>query len=86
MAEATKAKEEAPTWKKVLAFIVDLLVSFLVLGYLVAAMTGGLTSDGFSLEGGPAFLVFALVVLYFVLMNKFVGGTLGKMLFGIKKK
>ena len=78
--------EQAPTWKKVLAFIVDLLVSFIVLGYLVAAMTGGLTEDGFNLEGGPAFLVIVLVVLYFVLMNKLVGVTLGKMLFGIKKK
>ena len=85
MAEKTK-KVEAPTWKKVLAFIVDLIGSFLVLGYLVAAMTGGLTDGGFSLEGGPAFLVIVLVVLYFVLMNKFAGGTLGKMLFGISKK
>ena len=85
MAEKTK-KVEAPTWKKVVAFIIDLVVSFLVLGYLVAAMTGGLTEGGFSLEGGPFFLLIVLVVLYFVLMNKFAGGTLGKMLFGISKK
>jgi len=85
MAEKTK-NVEAPTWKKVIAFIIDLIVSFLVFGYLVAAMTGGLTDGGFSLEGGPAFLVIILVVLYFVLMNKFAGGTLAKMLFGISKK
>jgi len=79
-------KEETPTWKKVLAFIVDFLISFFVLGYLVAAMTGGLTSNGFSLQGGPAFLVIILIVLYFVVMKKFVGRTLGMMLFGIKKQ
>ncbi len=75
-----------PTWKKVLAFILDLFGTFFLFGFGIAAATGGLTDDGFKLNGGPAFLVLAMITAYFILMNKFLGGTLGKRIFGIAKK
>ena len=74
-----------PMWKKVLAFIIDLFGSYFILGYIIGALTGGISDGGFSLNGGPAFLLFALVVAYFVVMNKYLGGTVGKRILGIAK-
>jgi uncharacterized RDD family membrane protein YckC len=74
-----------PTWKKVLAFFVDFLGSFLVFGTIVAYFSGDLTSKGFHLEGTPALLAFALMITYFIAMKKLCGGTLGKKLFRISK-
>lgn len=78
--------KNAPVWKRVLAFIVDLIGSFYVLGMLIGYLTGNAVKGGFQLEGGPALLLFALMIAYFVVMNKYFGGTLGKRLFGIAKK
>lgn len=64
------------TWRKVLAAILDVITIFWAAGYGVAYFTGGLTPDGFKLNGGPAFLVFAIVVAYFVIGRKYAGGTL----------
>jgi len=61
-------------WRVILAFILDLITSFAVFGYVVALITGGTTETGFALEGGPALVVFALVIAYFVLMPRVAGG------------
>jgi uncharacterized RDD family membrane protein YckC len=74
-----------PTWKKVLAFLVDIFGSFLVFGAIIAYFSGDLTSSGFHLEGAPAMVAFALMITYFIAMKKLFGGTLGKKLFGISK-
>jgi uncharacterized RDD family membrane protein YckC len=66
------------TWRRVLAFILDLITAFIVLGFIVAAFTGGRTDDGFQLSGWPAFLLFALVIAYFPVFNRFLGGTIWK--------
>lgn len=66
------------TWRVVLAFILDLLMAFVVIGFLVAWMFGGLTEEGFNLTGGPAFLLFGLIIAYFVIFNRFLGGTIWK--------
>ncbi|MDP3958575.1 MAG: RDD family protein [Pseudorhodobacter sp.] len=71
------------TWKIVVAAIFDFLLVFLVGGYLIAIMTGDATDGGFELTGAPALLLFALVIAYFVVMNKWLGGTVFKRLFGI---
>ncbi len=64
--------------KKVFAFILDLVTSFGGFGYLIAKFTGGLTEGGFELSGGPALLLLALVIAYFVVLNRFAGGTVWK--------
>jgi uncharacterized RDD family membrane protein YckC len=66
------------TWRRILAFILDLFTAFAVLGYIVAALTGGTTEGGFQLNGWPALLLFALVAAYFVVFNRFLGGTIWK--------
>ena len=75
--------QNAATWKKVIAFFINIIGSFLIFGYLIAWFTGGLKWGGFNLNGAPALLVFVLVIAYFIIFNTFLGGTLGKRLMGI---
>jgi uncharacterized RDD family membrane protein YckC len=69
---------QAPTWKVVLAFVLDFFITFFVFGYVVAYLTGNTTPNGFSIEGIPALVAFALIVAYFVLMNRVLHWTIGK--------
>lgn len=64
------------TWRKVSAAVLDFLTIFFAGGYVIGALTGNLTSDGFELEGLPALFLFALTVAYFVVGHKYAGGTL----------
>lgn len=68
------AEHKVPTWRIIVAFILDLICAFVLLGWLVAALTGGITEQGFSLNGWPALLSFALIILYFVIGSR-TGGT-----------
>lgn len=74
----TNAEIRPATWRIVLAAILDFLTAFLVLGYIIASIFGGKTEDGFQLNGMPAFLLFALIVAYFILFNRYLGGTIWK--------
>lgn len=69
---------DVPTWRVILAFILDVFTAFWVFGYLVGWMTGGLTESGFALSGGPALVMFLLVIAYFPIANRLCGGTLWK--------
>ncbi|MDH2325381.1 hypothetical protein QCN27_00715 [Cereibacter sp. SYSU M97828] len=69
---------DVPTWRIVLAFLLDLATAFWAFGFLVGWATGGLTGEGFSLSGGPALLFIALVIAYFPVGNRLFGGTLWK--------
>jgi len=61
--------------RKILAVVLDIFTVFIGGGFLIASLTGDTTENGFSLEGGPAMVLFALVAAYFVLLPK-VGGTI----------
>jgi Kef-type K+ transport system membrane component KefB len=74
------------TWRLVLAAILDFIMAFAVIGYLVAAATGGLTSNGFQVNGTPALLAFALIIAYFVIFNKFLGGTIWRWILGARRR
>lgn len=65
------------------AVLIDGVVLFIV-GYLIAAVTGGTTAGGFNLEGAPFFLFTLISFLYYILLEAFLGGTLGKMVIGIR--
>jgi len=67
--------DHVPTWRIVLAAILDFLTVFFVGGYVIALITGDTTEGGFSLNGLPAVVLFAVIILYFVLARR-VGGTL----------
>ena len=80
MAEPTVA---APTWKRILAPILDWVTVFSVGGYLIGATTGGLEPGGFDLQGWPALLLLVVVIAYFYIGRRVVGGTLWDRFFGI---
>ena len=71
-----------PIWKLVLAAILDFLTVFFAGGYIIGALTGGTNSEGFSLQGLPALVLFALIIAYFVVGNKFFRGTLWRHILG----
>lgn len=70
------AAKTVATWRKVVAAILDFLTVFFVGGYAIGKLTGNLTDDGFKLEGAPALVLFALIIAYFVIGSKYLGGTL----------
>ena len=49
-----------------------------MLGFAVASVAGGRTEEGFQLNGLPALVLFALVIAYFLVFNRYLGGTIWK--------
>ncbi|MGO4715114.1 hypothetical protein [Bradyrhizobium sp. 2TAF24] len=80
----TATTKPVSTFRKVCAAILDLLLIFFGGGYVIGYLTGGLTEGGFNLNGGPAFVLFAVVVLYFIVFPRFLGGTVFQRLLGIR--
>jgi hypothetical protein len=70
------------TWRKVVAAILDFLTIFLAGGFVVGYLSGGLTGDGFDLNGGPALILFAVIIAYFIVGRKFAGGTMWQRILG----
>jgi DMSO reductase anchor subunit len=83
MTDAPSPKPVA-TWRKVVAAILDFLMVFFAGGYAIGAATGDLTSDGFKLEGAPALVLFALIIAYFIIGSKYLGGTLWQRVLGVR--
>ncbi|UGY03018.1 hypothetical protein [Bradyrhizobium quebecense] len=73
-----------PFWRRGLAGVLDFITVFFGGGYAIGAAAGQTTKDGFNLTGGPALLLFALIVLYFYLGWKVVGGTLWQRILGAR--
>ena len=71
-------QRKVASWRIILAFVLDLLMAFFVLGFFVSRLFGGATENGFALEGWTALLLFALIVAYFVVFDRFLGGTVWK--------
>jgi hypothetical protein len=76
MSDQLSVPAKRPFWRRGLAGVLDFFTVFFVGGYVVAWLTGGLTNDGFRLNGLPAFVVFLLIGLYFYLGWKKLGGTI----------
>jgi hypothetical protein len=74
----------AATWRKVVAAILDFIFVFAIAGYAIAHFTGNTTDEGFELKGGPALLLFAIVILYFIVFRRFLGGTVFQRLLGTR--
>jgi hypothetical protein len=75
----------AAVWKRMTASALDLLTVFIGGGYLIGYATGALTADGFNLTGGPALLLFGLVIAYFGVGRRVAGGTLWDRVLGIRR-
>jgi uncharacterized RDD family membrane protein YckC len=69
--------------RRAVAIIIDAVLLFIV-GYLIALATGGTTGEGYTLNGGPAFVFFAIAIAYYIVMEKMWGATLGKKAMGLK--
>jgi len=81
----TIVKQGPATWRIILAFFLDLITAFFVLGYVVGALMGGLTEDGFQLSGMPALVLFALIIVYYIVFNRYLGGTVWKHILRAKR-
>lgn len=69
--------------RRAVAILIDSVLLFIV-GYAIAYATGRTTSEGFNIQGGPAFLWLAIVLAYYIVMEKMWGATLGKRAMGLK--
>jgi hypothetical protein len=72
------------SWRKVFAAVLDFLSVFFVGGYVIGSLTGNLTGDGFKLEGMPALILFALIIAYFVVGSRYLGGTIWQRVLGTR--
>ena len=83
----TTAMDVHVTGRRVLATIVDGVVLgllFVVMSMLFGSSSAQGGQVNASLEGLPFLMYLVLVVAYYVLMEGYLGQTLGKMLLGIK--
>lgn len=77
--------------RRLVAHLFDLVIVFIIfyaVGMQVAEQAGGVTEDGFALEGTPALVTMALSfvfsLVYFVVTEGRNGQSFGKMVMGIK--
>jgi hypothetical protein len=82
--EQGAAARPVSTWRKVFAAILDFIFVMLIAGYAIAYATGNVSQEGFDLKGGPAFLLFAIIVLYFAVFTRYLGGTVWQRLLGVR--
>ena len=68
---------------RAVATLID-LVLLAVVGYVLAALTGQTTDDGFMLRGPPAFAFFLIAIAYYTVMERQFGATVGKVLTGLR--
>ena len=80
----TEAIKPVATWRKVVAAILDFFLIFFVGGYVIAKLTGNTTDGGFHLEGAPALVLFAVIIAYFIVFSKFLGGTIWQRILGVR--
>lgn len=78
------AVKPVSTWRKVVAAILDFIFVMMIAGYAIGYATGNVSEDGFDLKGGPAFLLFAIIILYFVVFTRYLGGTFWQRLLGVR--
>ena len=65
-----------------LAAVLDFLSIFFVGGYAIAYFTGDIGAEGFKLSGIPALILFVLIASYFLIVTKYLGGTIWQRLLG----
>lgn len=73
------------TTRKVFAAILDFIFVMVIGGYVIGYMTGNVSDEGFELKGGAAFLLFGIIILYFVIFTRYLGGTVWQRLLGVRK-
>lgn len=79
-------QQSAPLWRRILAAILDFVLVFGGGGYAIATLTGDTTPGGFALNGMPALILIVGVIAYFVIFNKFLGGTIFQRILGATRR
>ena len=69
--------------RRFVAVLIDGVLMFAV-AFVLSLIFGGAGGEGFSLSGAPAFLWFLIGVAYFILMEAYVGATVGKLALGMR--
>lgn len=77
--------KQVASWRIILAFFLDLVTAFFLIGYVIAVLTGGTNAGGFQLNGGPAILFFVLIIAYFIGMGRYGGGTIWQRILKTKR-
>jgi uncharacterized RDD family membrane protein YckC len=54
------------------------------IGYAIAYWTGSITADGFDLNGGPFFALAIIALAYYIVLEAWLGATVGKLATGLK--
>ncbi|ALA18282.1 MULTISPECIES: hypothetical protein [unclassified Chelatococcus] len=75
-------------WRCVFSFLLDFLTAFFGLGIAVALFSGrGVETEGasfnFNLSGLSAVAFFLLFFGYFIIFNRFLGGTIWRRILGV---
>ncbi|RDV00626.1 hypothetical protein [Trinickia dinghuensis] len=65
------------------ASIFDFVTIFWIAGYVISGLMGGRTDGGFSLKGTSALILFAVVIVYFVVCHKFFRGAIWRHIFRV---
>lgn len=78
----SETRRDVASWRIILAFFLDLVTAFVVFGYLVGSIFGGTTENGFALDGWRALLCFALIIAYFFVFGRYLGGRLWQRILG----
>jgi uncharacterized RDD family membrane protein YckC len=82
-AEAAVTLRYAGVALRFVAFVIDAVILF-ALGYLIAVATGETTEEGFELTGPSALAWFVLAFAYYIVLEVLLGGTVGKLLTGLR--
>jgi hypothetical protein len=76
-----------PYWRAVVSFLLDFICAVLVFGFGLAFILGKAAVQGatvrFHFQGWPALLFMLLVIAYFVVFNRFLGGTIWRRALGV---
>jgi uncharacterized RDD family membrane protein YckC len=54
------------------------------IGYAIARWTGSTTADGFQLNGGPFFAWAVIALAYYIVLEAWLGATVGKLATGLR--
>ena len=81
---AVSQPRQVSTWRKVFAAILDFLFVMGIAGYAIGYATCNVTDEGFDLKGWPALLLFAIIILYFIVFSRLLGGTVFQRLLGVR--
>jgi len=85
MSDVQPPVRPASAFKRGVAAVLDFFTVFFAGGYIIGKLTNETTPEGFSLSGGAAIALFALIVVYFYVGRKLLRGTLWDRILGIAR-